>query len=60
MKTRVEDAERVIMKELSQMIEKRVWRPVHVHRLNAQDRIRIIRSQMFLKEKYVPTGQFGS
>ena len=58
MKTRGEDAERVIMKELSQMVDKRVWRPVHVHRLSPQDRGRIIRSQMFLKEKYLPTGQF--
>jgi hypothetical protein len=40
------------------MIEKRVWRPAHVHRLSALDRGRIIRSRMFLKEKYLPTGQF--
>ena len=58
LKTRGEEAEKVIMKELSQMVDKRVWRPVHVHRLSAQDRGRIIRSQMFLKEKYLPTGQF--
>ena len=56
MKTRGEDAERVIMKELSQMVDKRVWR--HTHRLSALDRGRIIRSQMFLKEKYLPTGEF--
>ena len=58
LKTRGEEAEKVIMKELSQMVDERVWRPVHVHRLSAQDRGRIIRSQMFLKEKYLPTGQF--
>jgi hypothetical protein len=46
------------VKKLSQMIDKRVWRPVYVHRLSAQDRGRIIRSQMFLKEKYLPSGQF--
>ena len=57
MKTRGEEAEKVVMKELSQMVDKCVWRPVHVHRLSAQDRGRIIRSQIFLKEKYLPTGQ---
>jgi hypothetical protein len=46
------------MKELSEMIEKRVWGPAHVHRLSALERGRIIRSRMFLKEKYLPTGQY--
>jgi hypothetical protein len=43
MKTRGEEAEKVIMKELSQMVDKRVWRPVHVYGLSAQDRERLIR-----------------
>jgi Reverse transcriptase (RNA-dependent DNA polymerase) len=57
-RTRSEEAERVIMKELSQMITKRVWTPVDGKRLTAEERARIIRSSMFLKEKYLATGEF--
>jgi hypothetical protein len=53
MKTKGKDT-----KEPSQMIEKRVWGPAHVHRLSALARGRIIRSRMFLKEKYLPTGHY--
>lgn len=49
---------RVINKELKQMIDKRVWTPVHVSSLSTAERKSIIRSQMFLKEKYLPTGKF--
>lgn len=45
-------AERVILNELSQMIDKNLGTPV---RLNAQKKTDIIRSQMFLKGKYLPT-----
>ena len=58
LKTRGEGAKRVILKELSQMMSKKVWEPVHVSSLNGTDRSRIIRSQMFLKEKFLPTGEF--
>ena len=51
-------AERVIMKELSQMRDKKVWTPVHMSALSSTEKHRIIRSQMFLKEKYLPTGVF--
>ena len=44
-----------IKAELRQMIEKRVWRPVLVDELDSQQRRKIIRSFMFLKEKYSPT-----
>ena len=52
------EAERVILKELSQMREKKVWTPVHLSVLTNTERHGIIRSQMFLKEKYLPTGAF--
>lgn len=58
LKTRGAEAEKVIMKELSQMMSKRVWEPIHVSSLSGTDRSRIIRSQMFLKEKFLPTGEF--
>ena len=51
-------AEHVIMKELSQMVDKKVWTPVHMSVLSSTEKHRIIRSQMFLKEKYLPTGVF--
>ena len=51
-------AERVILKELSQMIKKRVWTPVRMNVLTSTEKRGIIRSQMFLKEKYLPTGVF--
>ena len=58
LRTRGVEAEKVIMKELSQMIEKKVWCPVTLSSLSSVERSRIIRSQMFLKEKFLPTGEF--
>jgi Reverse transcriptase (RNA-dependent DNA polymerase) len=57
-RTRGEEAERVIMKELNQMITKRVWTPIDGKRLTAEERSRVIRSSMFLKEKYLASGEF--
>ena len=48
-RTRGAEAERVITKELNQMLTKRVWTPVDGKKLTAEDRVRIIRSSMFLK-----------
>ena len=58
LKTRGAEAEKEILNELSQMLDKKVWRPVHTSSLSGTDRSRIIGSQMFLKEKFLPTGQF--
>jgi hypothetical protein len=57
-RTRGEEAERVIMKELSQMITKGVWTPIDGKKLTAKERSSIIRSSMFLKEKYLASGEF--
>jgi len=44
--------------ELLQMHNKGVWRPVSVQGLSMQQRKKIIRSSMFLKEKFLSTGEF--
>ena len=58
LRSRGEEAERVILKELAQMRDKKVWTPVHLSALTNTEKQGIIRSQMFLKEKYLPTGAF--
>ena len=58
LKSRGEEAKRVIKKELKQMLDKRVWTPMHVSKLSATEKRSIMRSQMFLKEKYLPTEKF--
>ena len=57
-RTRGTEAESVIMKELSQMITKKVWTPVDGRSLTAEQRNGVIRSSMFLKEKFFATGEF--
>ena len=52
------EAERVILKELAQMRDKKVWTPIHLSVLTSTEKHGIIRSQMFLKEKYLPNGEF--
>jgi hypothetical protein len=44
--------------ELRQMLDKKVWTPVHVTDLSHDQRRAIIRSSMFLKEKYLLCGAF--
>jgi hypothetical protein len=51
-------AKDAVRKELKQMIDKRVWHPVKIKTLTLQQRKAIIRSSMFLKEKYDSTGKF--
>ena len=58
LRSRGAEAERVILKELAQMKDKKVWTPVHMSVLSSTEKHGIIRSQMFLKEKYLPTGEF--
>ena len=40
------------------MITRKVWTPVHQHQLSHIERGRIIRSSMFLMEKFLATGEF--
>ena len=56
--TRGKDAETVIQKELSQMIAKKVWTPIDIRGLSYEEKSWIIRSSMFLKEKFRASGEF--
>ena len=58
LRTRGDAAVSVIEKELKQMIDKRVWEPVDVKGLSTEEKGRIIRSSMFLKEKFLASGDF--
>lgn len=40
------------------MLSRGVWTPVDGKRLTAAEKSRVIRSSMFIKEKFLPTGQF--
>ena len=57
-RTRGDEAKRVIVSELRQMIDKRVWAPVIGGKLSAMQRASTIRSSMFLKQKNNPDGSF--
>ena len=57
-RTRGDEAKRVIMSELKQMLDKRVWAPVMGGKLSAMQRATTIRSSMFLKQKNNPNGSF--
>ena len=58
LRTRGSDAVSVIEKELKQMITKKVWTPVNISSLSSEERRRIIRSSMFLKEKFLASGEY--
>ena len=47
------EAELVILKELAQMRDKKVWTPIHLSVLTSTEN-----HGMFLKEKYLPNGEF--
>ena len=47
-----------IMDELDQMLTKEVFYPVDVNELSVQQKKTIIRSSLFLKEKYLSNGEF--
>ena len=46
------------MKELQQMLTKGVWTPVLERNLTSQEQQGIIRSSMFVKEKYLANGDY--
>ena len=58
LRTRGDAALSVIEKELKQIIDKKVWAPVSVSNLSAEEKHRTIRSSMFLKEKFLASGEF--
>ena len=58
LRERGEEARPVIMAELQQMVDKNVWHGVTVAGLSHSQRKAIIRSSMFLKDKYLASGAF--
>ena len=58
MRDRGPEAEAVIVAELQQMLDKNVWHPIHAQGLSSKERRAIIRSSMFLKDKYLASGAF--
>ena len=58
LRTRGDEASRVIIHELKQMLDKKVWVPVSGAVLTASQRSAIIRSSIFLKRKNHPDGSF--
>lgn len=58
LRTRGSEARRVILKELKQMIDKKVWKAVDRRSMTAAAGRAVIRSSMFLKEKFLPSGEF--
>jgi hypothetical protein len=57
LRTRGADAEKVIMQELGQMMERRVWTAVKLVDLSTRQKMDIIRSSIFLKMKVYPDGK---
>ena len=53
-----EVAREVIMAELRQMVDRKVWRPKTLNGMTRKERRGIIRSSMFVKEKFLSTGMF--
>ena len=49
---------KVLKKELKQMIDKQVWIPVNDNYLTSEERGQVIRSSVFLKEKFRADGSF--
>jgi len=47
-----------VRKELEQMVDKKVWQYINFRKLSAHQRRKIIRSMVFLKEKFDSTGEF--
>ena len=58
LRDRGDSAKKVIVAELSQMLDKKVWHGVNTVTLTTAERKSIIRSKMFLKDKYAADGSF--
>ena len=58
MRERHAEARPVILSELQQMLDKGVWHSVKLSNLTHDERKAIIRSSMFLKDKYFASGVF--
>ena len=52
------EAKSAIIQELTKIMEKKVWHGVHISSLTKDQRARILRSHMFLKDKYTSLNIF--
>ena len=58
LRERGDEARPVILAELKQMMEKHVWHGVLVSNLTRDERDKVIRCSMFLKEKFTASGEY--
>ena len=58
LRTYGDKAKEALVKELRQMFDKGVWEVVDTRKLSSKQFKSIIRSSFFLKEKFLPTGDF--
>ena len=58
LRDRGDEARPVILAELKQMMEKHVWHGVLVSDLTRDERDKVIRCSMFLKEKFTASGEY--
>ena len=58
LRERGDEARPVILAELKQMMEKHVWHGVLVSDLTRDERDKVIRCSMFLKEKFTASGEY--
>ncbi len=58
LRDRGDEARSVIMAELQQMLDKKVWHGVRTNGLTSNERKAVIRSSMFLKDKFTASGVF--
>ena len=58
LRDRGDEARSVIMAELQQMLDKKVWHGVRTNDLTTNERKAVIRSSMFLKDKFTASGVF--
>jgi Reverse transcriptase (RNA-dependent DNA polymerase) len=59
LRTRGNEAKTVIIKELKQIIDRKVWGPIKSHTLTRAEASKVIPSSMFLKMKTNPNGSFN-
>jgi hypothetical protein len=58
LRDRSDEARPVILAELKQMVDKHVWHGVEVSNLTRDERDKVIRCSMFLKEKFTASGEY--
>ena len=58
LKNNKKESKRSVMKELKQIVDKDVWEVIEKSKLTKKQLKKVIRSSMFLKEKFTATGAF--